>query len=197
MERTVTAFPIHTIDTAPEGSKETLVRVKESLGMIPHLAAGMAESPTLVRAFFAARDIYSQGTLSPIDIEVLSLTNAFENSCEWCMAFHSTAALRAGLSKEALEDLRAGRRPLDPRLRALSDLSRAMVRKRGNVSAQDLKAFYDAGFTRAQALEVVLGAGFSVLANFSGHLVDAPLGAALEPHAWSKPATPLELVTPR
>ncbi len=185
----MTAFPIHTIDTAPEGSKETLVRVKEALGMIPNLAAGMAESPTLLRAFFAAREIYSQGTLSPIDIQVLSLTNAFENGCEWCMAFHSTGALRDGLSKEALEDLRAGCAPRDPRLRALSDLSRTMVRNRGKVSQQDLEAFYAAGFSKAQALEVVLGAGFSVMANFSGHLVHAALGAALEPYAWSKPVT--------
>ena len=146
----MTAFPIHTIDTAPEGSKETLVRVKESLGMVPNLAAGMAESPTLLRAFFAAREIYSQGTLSPIDIQVLSLTNAFENGCEWCMAFHSGAALREGLPKEALDDLREGRAPGDPRLRALSDLSRAMVRNRGKVSEQDLQAFYAAGFGRAR-----------------------------------------------
>lgn len=183
------SFTIHTIDTAPEGSKETLAGVKEALGMVPNLAAGMAESPTLLRAFFAAREIYSQGTLSPIDIQVLSLTNAFENGCEWCMAFHSTGALRDGLSKDALEDLRAGRAPRDPRLRALSDLSRTMVRNRGKVSEQDLEAFYAAGFSKAQALEVVLGAGFSVMANFSGHLVHAPLGAALEPYAWSKPVT--------
>ncbi len=64
------------------------------------------------------------------------------------------------------------------------------------MSAQDLEAFYEAGFTRAQALEVVLGAAFSVMSNFSGHLVHAPLGAALEPHAWSKPVAPPELVTP-
>ena len=185
----MTTFPIHTIDTAPEGSKETLVRVKEALGMVPNLAAGMAESPTLLRAFFAAREIYSQGTLSPIDIQVLSLTNAFENGCEWCMAFHSAGALRDGLPKEALEDLRDGHAPRDPRLRALSDLSRAMVRNRGKVSERDLQAFYAAGFSRAQALEVVLGAGFSVMANFSGHLVHAPLGAALEPHAWTEPVT--------
>jgi hypothetical protein len=64
-----------------------------------------------------------------------------------------------------------------------------MVRNRGKVSERDLQAFYAAGFSRAQALEVVLGAGFSVMANFSGHLVHAPLGAALEPHAWTEPVT--------
>jgi AhpD family alkylhydroperoxidase len=184
----MTSFPIHTIDTAPEASRQTLRHVRESLGMIPNLAAGMAESPTLLRAFFAVRDLYAQGTMSPLDIQVLSLTNAFENGCEWCMAFHSAAALKEGLSKEDLAHLRTGQPPEHPRLRALSSFCRTMVRKRGRVSAAELDEFYAAGFTRAQALEVVLGAGFSVMANYSGHLVQAPLGAAFEPHAWSRAA---------
>jgi len=183
----MTAFTIHTIDTAPEDSRETLRHVRKTLGMIPNLAAAMAESPTLLRSFFAVRDLYAQGSMRRIDIEVLSLTNAFENGCEWCMAFHSAGALKAGLSDEDLARLRAGNAPTDPRLRALSDFSRSMVRNRGNVSAQDLEGFYAAGCTRAQTLEVVLGAGFSVMSNFSGHLADAPLGLAFEPHAWTKP----------
>jgi AhpD family alkylhydroperoxidase len=187
LEMAMTSFPIHTMDTAPEESRDTLREVKATLGMIPNLAAGMAESPALVRAFFAVRKAYSEGTLSPIEIQVLSLTNAFENGCEWCMAFHSAAALKEGLPKEALAALRAGREPEDPRLGALSDLSRTMVRNRGKVSERQLERFYAAGFSRRQALEVVLGAGFSVMANYSGHLVQAPLGAAFEPHAWTMP----------
>ena len=183
----MTAFPIHTIDTAPQESRETLRHVRETLGMIPNLAAAMAESPTLLRSFFAVRDLYATGSMRRIDIEVLSLTNAFKNGCEWCMAFHSAGALKAGLSNEDLARLRAGNAPTDPRLRVLSDFSRTMVRSRGNVSAQDLAAFYAAGFTPAQALEVVLGAGFSVMANFAGHLAHAPLGLAFEPHTWTKP----------
>jgi AhpD family alkylhydroperoxidase len=155
--------------------------------MIPNLAAAMAESPTLVRSFFTVRDIYAQGSMDPIDIQVLSLTNAFENGCEWCMAFHSAAALKEGLSKEDVWRLRAGQAPADARLQALSNFSRSMVRNRGAVSAQDLEAFYAAGFTKAQALEVVLGAGFSVMANFAGHLAHAPLGLPFEPHVWTKP----------
>jgi alkylhydroperoxidase family enzyme len=103
------------------------------------------------------------------------------------MAFHSAVALKAGLAQEDLDRLREGLPPAGTRLRALSDLSRAMVRHRGNVGHSDLEAFYAAGFTRAQALEVVLGVAFSIMANFSGHLVHAPLNAAFEPHAWSKP----------
>jgi AhpD family alkylhydroperoxidase len=183
----MTAFTIHTIDTAPTDSRETLTHVRETLGMIPNLAAAMAESPTLLRSFFTVRDIYAEGTMTPVDIQVLSLTNAFENGCTWCMAFHSAAALKEGLPKEDLARLRSGEPPADSRLRALSDFSRSMIRNRGNVSVQDLERFYAAGFTRAQALEVVLGAGFSVMANFAGHLAHAPLGVPFEQHAWKKP----------
>ena len=184
----MTAFTIHTLDTAPPDSRETLKHVRETLGLVPNLAAAMAESPTLVRAFFAVRDIYAQGTMTPVDIQVLSLTNAFENGCSWCMAFHSAGALMAGLPQGELDRLRAGKAPEEPRLRALSNFSRVMVQKRGNASEADLTAFYDAGFTKAQALEVVLGVGFSVMANFSGHLAHAPLGLPFEPHKWTKPA---------
>lgn len=184
----MTAFTVHTIESAPSDSRATLAHVKETLGMIPNLAAAMAESPSLLRSFFAVRDIYSNGTLSGVDIQVLSLTNAFENGCAWCMAFHSAAALKEGLSKEDLGRLRAGGAPADPRLHALSNFSRALVRNRGNVSAKDLDAFYGAGFTSAQALEVVLGAGFSVMANFAGHLTHPPLGMPFESQVWSKPS---------
>jgi AhpD family alkylhydroperoxidase len=180
-------FPIHTIDTAPEGSREVLRQVKHTLGMVPNLAAAMAESPTLVKAFFAVREIYSLGTLSPGEIQVLSLANAFENGCAWCMAFHSYMAIKEGVPKEAVEALRAGRDPSDRRLGALSRFSRAMVRGRGEVSGQDLEAFYAAGFDRAQALEVVLGIGFSVMANFAGHLAQAPLNQPFQPYHWTRP----------
>src|SRR5262245_40646880 len=142
-ERTMkkTTFTVHTIETAPPASRERLRHVAESLGMVPNLAAAMAESPTLLRAFFAVRDVYGQGTLSPVEIHVLSLVNAFENGCEWCMAFHSAAALKEELSREDLDQLRAGAAPAAPRLRALTRLARTMIRNRGHVSQSDLESF--------------------------------------------------------
>jgi AhpD family alkylhydroperoxidase len=180
----MTTFPIHSIETAPAGSQETLRTVKRTLGAIPSLAAGMAESPTLLRAFFAAREIYAGGTLTPIEIQTLSIAIAVENSCAWCVAFHTGMALKEGIPEEALAALRAGRDPAEPRLGALSALARAMIRNRGAVTEADLRRFLAAGYTRAQALEVVLGIGFSTMANYAGHLIEAPLGPMLQSHEW-------------
>ncbi len=181
-------FPVHSLETAPEGSRETLRRVQATLGVVPNLAAAMAESPRLFRGFFTLREIYhDHGTLSPLEIQVLSLTNAFENGCPYCMALHSAFALKEGLSPASLAELRAGRPPIEPKLRALSELSRKMVADRGAVDEKDLAAFFAAGYTPAQALEVVLGIAVSILANFSHHLTEAPVDAVFQKHAWTPP----------
>lgn len=178
-------FPIHTLDTAPEASRPLLAELAASVGLVPNLAAGMAESPSLLRGFLAVRQIYASGTFTPAEIQVLSLTAACENGCAWCMAFHTMAALGADVSRASVDALRAGAAPGDPRLGALSDFARGMVRSRGAVSPAELERFLAAGYTRAQALEVVLGMAFSLMANYAGHLVDAPLDEPLRPHRWT------------
>lgn len=181
----MSTYPIHTIETAPAESRAQLEAVQGMLGLIPNLAAGMAESPTLLQAFFAVRQIYENGTLAPADIQALSLVNARENRCDWCVAFHSAVGLKVGLPAEAVRSLRDGGSTGDARLDALTRLSREMIRKRGSVTAEDLQEFYSAGFSRAQALEVVLGIGFSTLANYAGHLIHPPLEGAFEGQRWS------------
>ncbi len=184
----MSSYQIHDIETAPEDSRPLLQGLRQNLGMIPNLAAAMAESPELLKSFLTVREIYQGGTFTPAEIEVLSLTAAFENNCAWCMTFHTRMAGKAGLSQESIEALREGRPPVEPRLRALSDLAREMVRRRGSVGSPVLERFYDAGYTRAQTLEVVLGMGFSLMANYAGHLAEPPLDEPLKPHAWESPS---------
>ena len=184
----MSSYAIHTLESAPDGSKPLLAGLHQNLGMIPNLAAAMAESPTLLKGFLALREIYRQGTLSEAEIEVLSLTAAYENGCEWCMAFHSMVAGKAGVAPESIEALRGGHSPSEPRLAALSDFAREAVRFRGAVSPDGLARFHDAGFSRGQALEVVLGMGFSVLANYAGHLAEVPLNEPMKAFEWRKAA---------
>jgi AhpD family alkylhydroperoxidase len=183
------AFPVHTAETAPPGAQPLLRGLQASLGMVPNLAASMAESPELLEGFLQIRRILHNGSFSPAEIQVLSLTNAFENGCDYCMALHSTFALREGVSPETVSALRSGASPLEPRERALSDFSRQLVRERGRAGSGALAAFLAAGYTRGQALEVVLGVAVSILPNFAHHLTACPLDETFRPHAWSGAAS--------
>ena len=181
-------YEVHTIETAPPGSKPLLQELQGAIGMIPNLAASMAESPELLRGFLTIRRIFYGGTLSPGEIQVLALTNAFENGCGYCMALHSAFALKEGVSKEAVAALRAGRSPGEPRLSALSEFSRTLVKRRGHVGDDELQRFVAAGYSKAQALEVVLGVAVSILPNFAHQITHCPIDDAFGAHAWD--ATP-------
>ena len=184
----MSTYQIHGIDTAPEDSRPLLQGLQQNLGLIPNLAAAMAESPELLKGFLTVREIYQGGTFTPAEVQVLSLTAAFENNCAWCMTFHTRMARKEGVSQESIDALREGRSPVEPRLGALSDFAREMVRRRGEVGGTVLERFYGVGYTRAQALEVVLGMGFSLMANYAGHVTEAPLDEPLRPHAWERPS---------
>jgi uncharacterized peroxidase-related enzyme len=195
---TMTTYAIHTTSSAPEKSRDTLRHVQATLGGVPNLAAAMAEAPSLLRAFFAVREIYSQGTLSAGDIQVLSIANAVENDCDWCVAFHTMMAQKSGVSEATIDALRVGEDPTDSRARALSVFTRALIQHRGAVPSSALEAFHAAGFTPAQVLEVILGIAFSVMANYAHHIVHAPLDEMLSAHAWTRPAVAKRIpVTPR
>jgi AhpD family alkylhydroperoxidase len=181
-------YEIHRVESAPGRSGALLQGMKEAMGMVPNLAAAMAESPELLDSFLQVRQIYTSGTFTPQEIQVLSLTAAYENACAWCMAFHSRAAENEGVAASTIDALRHGQTPEDPRLAALSDFARAMVRNHGAVPDDRLARFLDAGYTRAQAMEVVVGMAFSLMANYAGHLADPPLDAPFAPYAWHAPA---------
>lgn len=178
-------YPVHTPGSAPDGSAQLLRDLHTELGMIPNLAASMAESPELLRGFLTVREILDRGSFRPPEIQVLALTNAFENGCPYCMSLHSTFALQVGVPEEAVEALRAGREPADPELEALSRFSRRLVRERGHVDEEDLAAFLAAGYTRAQALEVILQVAASVMPNFAHRLTGCPIDEAFQAQLWS------------
>ena len=181
-------YPVHTIDTAPSEAKPVLQGLQDHLGMIPNLAASMAESPELLKGFLQIRKLLYGGSFTPGEVQVLALTNAFENGCAYCMALHSAFALEEGVSEATVEALREGRAPVEPRLRALSTFSRKLIAERGQVGAEDLAAFVEAGFTKAQALEVVLGLAVSILPNFAHHLTHCPIDDVFQAHLWNEEA---------
>jgi AhpD family alkylhydroperoxidase len=180
-----TTYAVHTTESAPGAAADALRTLQAAVGVIPNLAATMAESPALLGGFLALRELYATTGFSAGEVQVLSLTAAYENDCAWCVAFHTAMALKEGVDRDTIDALRQGRAPSDPRLGALSEFARAMVRHRGRVDPATSHAFLAAGYSPRQALDVVMGMAFSLMANYAGHLTHPPLDGFLQPHQWT------------
>jgi alkylhydroperoxidase family enzyme len=72
----------------------------------------------------------------------------------------------------------------DRRLEALRSFTTAAVNKRGWIKDADLKAFLQAGYTREQVLEVLVGVAMKTLSNYVNHIAATLLDKQLEPFAW-------------
>ena len=182
------AFTRYTADTAPEASKPLLAAVKTQFSFVPNLQSIMAESPELLSAHSALWAEFSKSTLTQHEQQVVFMTAIYEHDCHYCMAGHTTMARMQKLGEDVIAALRAGSMVADPKLEALHAFTTLVVRDRGHVADGDVQAFLDAGFTRRNILEVVLGVSIKIQSNYTNHLVGAPLDAFMKGNEWTKPS---------
>ena len=180
----MTSFQVHTIDSAPEASKPLLEKAKKALGFVPNLYGVMAESPAMLEAYVTVGQILDRSSFTATERQVILLTVSRENECAYCMGAHSTIAGMQHVPDDVVQSLRSGEPIADARLRALSEFTRRLVRERGWAAEDDVQAFVDAGFTRAQVFEVILGVGMKTMSNYLNHVTETPLDAAFQANAW-------------
>lgn len=177
-------FPVHTVDSAPEGSKSTLRDVQARFGAIPNLAGAMATSPVLVQSFLGIFDKVHGGSFSEPQIQTVLLTDAVTNGSAWAVALHTVLGLKAGLDAKDVEAMRKGRSPSDKKLGALSTLARTMIEKRGRLDDQEIEAFLAAGYSKDLLLEVINIVAASTITNYTGNITNPPLEEMLQAHTW-------------
>lgn len=184
----MTTFTTHTPDSAPAESKERLESVQRRFGRIPNLYGVLAEAPVAVEAYDALGSLLMRSSLTPRERHVVWFTINAYHDCHYCMAAHTFLAKGEKVPEEVIDTARAVGAYADPKLEALRVLTLNLVENRGWASPEALEAFFAAGFTKQNLLEVVVAIAHKVLSNYTNHLAETPLDDAFGRFAWSGPA---------
>jgi alkylhydroperoxidase family enzyme len=180
----MTIFPVHTKESAPEGSKPALEQLQSAFGMIPNLIGAMATSPVLINSLVGLFGKVHGGSFTEAQVQVVLLTDAVANGSAWAVAFHTTLALKEGIDPADVQAIREGRLPKDSKFAALSSLAKTMIEKRGRLSEEDVNRFLAAGFGKDHLLEVIAAVAASMITNYTGSITKPPLEAPFQEHAW-------------
>jgi alkylhydroperoxidase family enzyme len=178
-------FTLHTIESAPEKSRQTLQALEQKFGFLPNVMATMAESPVLLNGFAGSFGNFHGGSFNECEKQVLLLTNAVTFKCPWTVAAHSTFALEDGVPEADVNAIRAGKLPQDPKYAALSAMSRALIEKRGNLAETDIENFTSAGYSQVQIFEVITSTGVSTMAATATNMARTPVEDRLKAQAWT------------
>ena len=103
------SLPALTADTASSGASLLLKGAQANYGFVPNMFTYMANSPGLLATYFQGHDQFrADSGFSAIEQEVVFLTVAVENGCEYCVSAHSLVA--DAMSKVPAAFARATRR---------------------------------------------------------------------------------------
>lgn len=167
-------FTLHTIHTSPESSKALLDASNKEWGFIPTLHAILAESAPTLEGYQRLFGLVAQSSFTPAEQQVIYLAVNVLHECEYCTAGHTYLARAVKLSEETIGALRESKPITDPRLQTLREFAETVVNKRGFVGDAAVDRFINAGFTKAQVLEVVLVIATKTISNYVNHIAHTP-----------------------
>ncbi|MGK0419090.1 MAG: alkylhydroperoxidase family enzyme [Halopseudomonas sp.] len=179
-------FKLHDQASAPEGSKLLLEKSAKAFGMIPGLHAVMAEAPAVLEGYQQLHRLVMETSFDNDEKTVLWQSINVEHGCHYCVPAHTGIAKSMKVSDEVNDALRDEQPLPNQKLEALRTFVLQVVRKRGEVSEHDLDAFYSAGYSRQQVLEVVLGVSQKVMSNYINHIAQTPVDEPFRKFAWTK-----------
>lgn len=181
----MTEFTFHDETTAPEESRPLLEKSKAAFGRLPGLHKVMAEAPGLLEGYQKLHELFVNSSFDKDELTVVWQTVNVENACHYCVPAHTGIAKSMGVDDAITDALRDGTPLPDARLEALRDFTLKLVRQHGNVAEADVQAFLDAGFTKRNILEVILGYSQKVMSNYTNHLAETPVDQPFQKFAWS------------
>lgn len=169
-------------ETATGATKDIYEGIKKSLGSVPNIFQGLGNSPAALSVYLQAGEILGKGNLSGVEREVIALTVAQANGCDYCLAAHTAIAGMHGVKPDQTVQIRKFQSE-NPKYNALSKFTKEILETKGFVKDSDLEDFKKAGYSDAQIPEVVMGIALNVFTNYFNHInqtvVDFPKAPAL------------------
>jgi uncharacterized peroxidase-related enzyme len=144
-------------------------QVKSWMKMIPNLYKGLANSPQALEAYLALGKLVSDGSLMPVEQQIVFMVTSMHNECTYCVAAHSPGLKAVGLSAEEIMAVRHGKSS-DTKLQALIVFVQEILSTKGFVSDDDLAAVRAAGYTDANIADIMVVIAQKTMSNYFNHI---------------------------
>jgi uncharacterized peroxidase-related enzyme len=140
--------------------------VRAQLGSVPNLFRLVSTSPHALEGYLGMMGALGKGALPAPTRERIALAVAEINGCSYCLSAHAyLGRLHAKLDDAEITANRSGASN-DPTADAAVRFAAALVHNRGRVAEADVIALRDAGYTDAEALEIVLHVALNTFTNY-------------------------------
>ncbi|MBX9662431.1 carboxymuconolactone decarboxylase family protein [Novosphingobium sp.] len=178
----MTAFTVPTRDTVSAGNQGLFDALNGQLGFVPNLYATLAHSNNALGTYLALQS--AKSSINAKAREVVNLVVSQVNDCAYCLAAHTALGKMNGFSDAQILEIRAGSLASDAKLDALARLTRSIAVNRGQADEALVDAFFAAGWTKENLVDVIVTIGDKMITNYLHAVtkvpVDFPAAPALD-----------------
>lgn len=177
---TPTANGTFSVPTRAEVSANNQVlfdSLQKGLGFVPNLYAYFAKNETALGDYLTLQN--RKSTLRGKEREIINLVTSQINGCRYCQSAHTVLGKMNGFTDEQILEIRKGTATFDSKLDALAKFTASAVENRGRASEASKAAFFAAGYTEANMIDVIIIVGDKIISNYlhnlTGFEIDFPL----------------------
>lgn len=157
-------FAIPTREEVSENNQAIFDKLNKGLGMVPNLYAYFSKSETALGDYLTLQN--RKTSLRPKEKEVINLVVSQVNNCEYCLAAHTAIGKMNGFTDEQILEIRSGKAGFDSKLDALAKFTKDITINRGTPTTDALTALFEAGYTEAGLIDIIILIGDKMISNF-------------------------------
>jgi uncharacterized peroxidase-related enzyme len=172
-------FTIPTREEVSPANQAIFDTLNKNLGFVPNLYAYYAKNETALADYLSLQN--RKSTLRAKEREVINLVVSQINGCRYCQSAHTALGKLNGFTDEQILEIRTGEAAFDAKLDALARFTAEVTLNRGNASQEAKDAFFNAGYTEANLIDVVIVIGDKVISNYIHNLADFAIDFPLAP----------------
>jgi len=166
-------FTIPTAATVSPANQAIFDNLRKGLGMVPNLYATFAHSEHALGNYLTLQN--GKSSLTAKEREVINLVVSQVNECAYCLAAHTVLGGMVGFTPEQIIAIRKGGAAFDARLDALARLVKSAAEQRGHAAPALVEAFFAAGYTEGNLVDVVMVIGDKIITNYLHALTQVPV----------------------
>jgi AhpD family alkylhydroperoxidase len=166
-QETLSMNPIVHVPTRDEvgaANQALFDSLEKKFGSVPNLYATFAHSANALATYLALQT--AKSSLPQKVREIVNLVVSQVNGCDYCLAAHTMVSGQLGFSDEQILEIRRGRVSFDAKSDALARLVRNIALERGHADPALVQAFFNAGWTKENLVDIVVAIGDKTISNY-------------------------------
>jgi len=169
----MTTINVPTRDEVSPANQALFDNMKKMLGSVPNLYATLAHSEHALGSYLALQN--AKSSITGKAREVVNLVVSQVNGCEYCLAAHTVIGKMHGFTDAQVMEIRGGNASFDRKLDALAKLTRGISTERGHIDPTHLDAFFAAGWTKENLVDVIVTIGDKTITNYLHSVTKVPV----------------------